>query len=251
MCDKLQSAIFSARHGLPFAPTIDSGDRQAALRFARDYGWPLIAKPRLGFGSQGVRLLLEESHLAWVCAQPDYVLQKYFGNRERIWQAANEAQTQGLPLYESFEEGKLSIQASIAPDGSVTGVFVSENVMRMGRSVRVRRIDDPALIDAGKGWSSIFANAGWRGPLNLQGHRGPEGITLYEYNGRFTGATAARWLLGFDEVGLALRDWLGIDLCNAATNIAREVYGYQQGRPDRADDAARLRRDGRWGGVAT
>lgn len=246
MCDKLESAGFSARHGLPFVPTIGSGDLQAARRFARDHGWPLVAKPRRGFGSRGVRLILDEAQLAWACAQSDYVLQEYCGDGESIRQAARQVQAQGLPLFHSTEQSKLSIQASIAPDGTVTAVFATDNVMRAGRSERVRRIDDPDVRAAGRKWAAVFASAGWRGPLNMQGHRGPEGIRLYEYNGRFTGATAARWLLGFDEVGLALRAWLNIDLLTDVIDNSPEVVRTVQSRAARAADVERLLRDGRW-----
>ena len=60
-------------------------------------------------------------------------------------------------------------------------------------------------------WRSVtqcaqaFAGAGWRGPLNIQCQQDTQGTPLiHEFNGRFTGATVDRWLLGFDEVGAAI-----------------------------------------------
>jgi hypothetical protein len=41
----------------------------------------------------------------------------------------------------------------------------------------------------------------------------PEGdYAIYEYNGRYTGATGARQLLGYDEVGMGLEHFGGIRL---------------------------------------
>jgi hypothetical protein len=247
MLDKLESARFSRRHGLPFAPTLAvSGDVDAAQRFAARNGWPIIAKPRQGYGSRGVRFILDSAQLARVCVQPDLVLQRYCGDAQAVRRFANETAERGLPLFHSLEDTKVSIQASIAPDGKVTAVFASGNTMRFGRSERVQRIDDPALLDNGRRWAAAFAGAGWRGPVNIQCHRDGDVITIYEYNGRFTGATAARRLLGFDEVGMALRDWLDLQLPDAAPAPASEVIRYPVGRTVVPAQAEQLRRDGHW-----
>ena len=64
MLDKLESARFSAQHGLPFAPKVEvSSDAEAANLFASTHGFPLIAKPRRGFASRGVRLILNAQQL--------------------------------------------------------------------------------------------------------------------------------------------------------------------------------------------
>lgn len=248
MLDKLRSAEFSARHGLPFAPTItaDRGE-DAVRRFAAEHGFPLIAKPRRGFASRGVRLIVEPAQIGPACAQTDTVLQKYFGNAGAVRRLAADITARGLPLFHSLEDTKLSLQASIAPDGAVSGVFASDNLMRMGRSERVRVVEDSEVLATARRWADVFSRDGWRGPLNIQCHRDTSGVlTIYEYNGRFTGATAARQWLGFDEVGLVLRDWVGLDLPAATDTPAREVIRTLVSRVRRPAHVERLRRDGYW-----
>ena len=248
MFDKLESARFSALHGLPFAPTLGANaDYDAARRFAAEHGFPLISKPRRGFASHGVRLILDARQLQKACAQTDHVLQKYVGDADKVRQLAEEIASRGIALFHTLEETKLSIQASISPDGQVTQVFAFDNVMRLGRSESVRIVDDAHLVATGTKWAAAFARAGWRGPLNIQGHRGAGGaLTIFEYNGRFTGSTAARALLGFDEVGVALRDWLGLVLAPAGPVPAREVIMYPKGRALEPANAERLLREGYW-----
>ncbi|NWG73399.1 MAG: hypothetical protein HXY24_02115 [Rubrivivax sp.] len=248
MLDKLQSAHFSAAHGLPFVPTLEAdGDVDRARRFAATHGWPLIAKPRRGFASRGVRLLFTDHQLERACATPDTVIQKYVGDGAAVRRMADDMAERGLPLFFTTEETKLSLQACIGPDGAVTAAFASGNVMRMGRSEAVQLVDDAALVEFAARWAQVFAQAGWRGPLNIQCQRDSDGaVAIYEYNGRFTGATAARQLLGFDEVRCVLRDWLGCDAGGPTFAPAREVLRYLVGRPRRDDDARRLLRDGCW-----
>lgn len=248
MLDKLDSARFSIAHGLPFVPThaVD-GDVASALRFAATHGWPLIAKPRCGFASHGVRLLLDEGQLERACSTPDTVLQQYVGDGEAVRRAARDIGERGVPLFFTLEDTKLSLQACIDPDGEVTAAFAGGNVMRMGRSERVHVIDDAALVDLAWHWARVFAQAGWRGPLNIQGQRdGRGGVAIYEYNGRFTGATAARRLLGFDEVGHVLRDWLGFAAAGQGGQPAREVLRNAVVRPRRVEEARRLLERGYW-----
>lgn len=211
LLDKDDSARLSARLDLPFVATLACDRGIDALRgFARSHGYPLLAKPREGFASRGVRLIPDDARLARLAGRPDYVVQRYLGDPAVVRAWLDGLAEDGIPLFHSFEETKISLQARITRAGEVGGVFVTGNAMRQGRSERV------AIETAGDAhelaWrcARAFAADGWRGPLNIQCQRAPDGgLAIYEYNGRFTGATAARQLLGFDEVGETLTDWLG------------------------------------------
>lgn len=248
MLDKGESAHFSRRNGLPFVPTLSSGGEfDADRRFAAEHGFPLIGKPRHGYASQGVRILLDERQLGHAFRQPDYVIQKYLGAAEPIRRLVVDWAEGGIPLFHTLEQGKLSIQALIGPDGVAQDIFCSDNAMRFGRSERVRIVNEPGVMAAVGQWAAAVAEAGWRGPLNIQCHRDARGeLTIFEYNGRFTGATAARRLLGFDEVGWTLRDWLGLELPQAACSPALEVVRHSVSRAIERALPERLRREGYW-----
>lgn len=248
MLDKSESACFSKANRLPFVPTLSSnGDFDAARRFAAEHGFPLIGKPRRGYASHGVRIILDAPQLERVCGQHDYVIQQYLGSVDPIHRLVADWTSGGMPLFHTAEQRKLSVQALIGPDGAVKGIFCSENTMRFGRSERVRVIDESGVMAAAGQWATAVAGAGWRGPLNIQCHRDSRGeLTIFEYNGRFTGATAARRLLGFDEVGRTLHDWLGLELPEAARSPASEVVRYSVSRASEPARAERLKHDGYW-----
>ncbi len=210
MLDKLDSAGLARELDLPFAETVGCADHQRLRELAKRHGFPLIAKPRDGFASRGVRVLVRVEQLESLSERDDYVIQEYLGDHARVAAHLVSEQTEGIALFHSLEEIKVSLQANIDPNGNVTSSIATRNTMVSGKSVSVSRenaIDAQALALRCAG---AFAVAGWRGPINIQCQRGPDGqLKIFEFNGRFTGATSARRWLGHDEVGETLRDWLG------------------------------------------
>lgn len=212
--DKWSSWEFSQTLGLPFAPTLNSdASPQIMNAFLEAEGFPLIAKPRKGFGSLGVFLITRDTQLKQVLERDDYVIQKYLGDPERVSNYLTQLADSGIPLFHTFEETKISVQSSIGPDGELGGMIITEHVMKQGISARVDLCEDEKVHQLAKNWVDKIAGAGWVGPINIQCQRDPFGqLMIYEFNGRFTGATSARFWLGFDEVGLALKLWLGVNL---------------------------------------
>jgi hypothetical protein len=203
--DKWLSAQFSARHGLPFAPSIAGGSDEELAAFSREHGFPLVAKPRRGYASQEVYLICNGDQLRRTLAREGWIVQKFLGDPQTVADFSATMEASGIPLYHSFQGLKHSIQALIAPDGSVAHVICTRNASRMRRSKWVDADADPASAEIGDRCARAFSAAGWRGPLNVQCQRSPEGpLLIHEFNGRFTGATVDRWLLGFDEVGAAV-----------------------------------------------
>lgn len=211
MLDKWLSWEFSQAHDLPFAPCISTNaDIKLIRNFMKRYGLPMIAKPRTGFASKGVKLLFKESQLDTLVGRPDYILQQYLGNPSLVHEYVHQLEKEGMPLFHSVEETKISVQGCIGPNGEIGGVLVTQHVMRQGKSECVELCDDDDAVLQGFQWITTIAAAGWKGSLNIQCQRDQNGnLFIYEYNGRFTGATSGRILLGFDEVGITLGLWLG------------------------------------------
>ncbi len=210
MADKWASAEFSARHGLPYAPSLVAGSAQAAVEFVRAHGYPLVAKPRVGYASRGVHLVFDDEQLRRALARDGGMVQKFLGDRAGVQRLREEIDAVGIPLFHSIEGTMRSLQALIAPDGAVAQVVCTRTVMRQGRSQRLQLDGDPAAHALGLRCARAFSGFGWRGPLNVQCQATPEGeLVIHEFNGRYTGATGARRLLGRDEVGPALALFTG------------------------------------------
>lgn len=254
MLDKARSADWSLQHDLPFVPSIRAAADPQALRvFAARHGYPLLYKPREGFASRGVHLIVDEAQLLRCATRADGLVQRYLGDPAAVAAYTAAAAVDGPPLFHSFEETKVSLQARIRRDGTVAATVATRHVMRMGRSMDVDLTDEADALALAQGCASVFAEAGWCGPLNIQCQRTPAGeLFIYEYNGRFTGATAARHCLGFDEVGETLADWIGPGAATTGpaaappSSAASRVRKYAINRPLQPAATAALLRDGVW-----
>ena len=120
--DKVETARFAARHGLPFAPTAENA--REALAFAAKYPLPLIGKPRSGNGSRGVVLLRSKAEIERAFElRPDLIAQPFLdppaGMETLI--APLEA---GLPLFFSFPDAyQYVVTVIVGPDRIVSEPF--------------------------------------------------------------------------------------------------------------------------------
>ncbi|MGE5667396.1 MAG: hypothetical protein ACM338_04290 [Betaproteobacteria bacterium] len=249
IADKWLSAEFCAENGLPFAPSLAEGGADERAGFARRHGYPLVAKPRHGYASQDVYLISNDAQFERILAREGWIVQKYLGDPRRVAEYLAGLETLGVPLYHTFQGLKHSIQVLIAPDGSIAQVICTRNAMVMRRSKWVEADRDPVSFEIGAQCGRVFAAAGWRGPLNVQCQRSADGaLFIHEFNGRFTGATVDRWLLGFDEVGPAIECFTGvrIDGERASAPVALEVFESLVARGADPRDVEALTRDGVW-----
>ncbi|MBN2338751.1 MAG: hypothetical protein JXP48_09445 [Acidobacteria bacterium] len=218
--DKGLSYRFAERHALPFAPTclVEDEGREAVRAWAAAQGFPLLAKPRRGYGSLGVRILTRPEQLdAFLDRHGEgYILQKYLDldpERERFIEEYLRDLDCGVPLFAHLpEERQYAGQAVIAPDGRVGRVFTSVNRMVIGRCERSAPHPDPELEAVTRAYAEAMAASGWRGMFNLQCRRTPDAYAAHEMNGRMSGSTSARRWLGYDEVRELLSTWFGVDI---------------------------------------
>jgi carbamoyl-phosphate synthase large subunit len=247
--DKWLSAEFCKAKGLPFAPSIVDGSAAALCAFSREYGFPLVAKPRRGYASQNVFVIFNAGQLERTLSQEGWIVQKFLGDARTVEEYLASIETRGLPLYHTFHGLKNSIQVLIAPDGSTTHVICTRNVNQHRRSKWVEPDSDPRSREIGNVCAAAFSAAGWRGPLNIQCQRDARGeMFIHEFNGRFTGATVDRWLLGFDEVGAAIEQFTGRRVANAQTrqNAALEAFESLVARAADPRHVQSLRRERVW-----
>lgn len=124
--------------------------------------------------------------------------------------------------------------------------------MVSGRSLQVEKIKNDALENIGFRYAKAMASEGWFGPLNIQCQLLQSGEYIaYELNGRFTGATSARYYLGFDEVGNTLKDLLGLHLQSDYLQglKAKQVSRYVTTIPIPYDAMKKIKIQGSWQSV--
>ena len=247
MHDKAETARFAARNGLPFAPTAENV--REALDLATEHGLPLIGKPRSGNASQGVVLLRSTTEIERAFAsRADLIAQPYLDpppNRAALM-APFEG---GLPLFFSLPGvTKYSVQLLVGPEGAISKSFGTLSTEVGGRGTEYRRRDDVDLLEVGHAYAKAVVAEGWKGPLNVQLKRTPAGqLVAFELNGRFTGGTSPRTLLGFDEIGEVISRFLpGTTFPSIPAPESDVVQNYLVGHPVPRHGVAALRTVGRW-----
>ncbi|MEH6549068.1 MAG: ATP-grasp domain-containing protein [Pseudomonadales bacterium] len=227
--DKWLTYEFATKHNLPFAtsaiPNPDSKNSEVKLLTA-EYGFPLLAKPRDGFGSHGVFIISNEEQLRFALGIENIVIQQYLSDPENLEGLSSRLQNEGTPLFFSLEESKYSLQTFIHRDGTVGEIFCTQHTMVSGKSLKVEKTTNDALENIALRYAKAMASEGWFGPLNIQCQHQSGKFVAYELNGRFTGATSARYYLGFDEVGNTLSALFGFRLESNRLPASSQVSRY-------------------------
>ena len=186
--------------------------------------FPLIAKPRAGFASRGVEILLYEDD--FVRVNENHIIQELAVPR------------QGDPLREAYlkqiarrvnpQIAEISAQVVTDKNGDVVGKMCSYNKLNNGVPIEMIPYENDYV------WSQIdkllpeLKRLGHRGPLNIQGRWTDNGLRLYEINARFTGITGWRALMGFNEVETCIKNWLNIDADINPLQMNYNKFGIRQ-----------------------
>ena len=249
ICDKWLSAEFSFEHALPFAASMAGGSARDRAEFARTHGFPLVVKPRRGYASQDVYLVTDDKQLEFALDHGDWIAQEFLGDPSVVTGYLEGVALRGVPLYHTFQGRKHSIQALIGPDGSIAHVVCTRNINQRRRSKFVEPDNDSSSRELGTRCAEVFAAQGWRGPLNIQCLKNARGeLRIHEFNGRFTGATVDRFLLGHDEVGAAIESFTGRPIESSAPlpAAAKEVFESLVARAVDPREVEALERDTVW-----
>lgn len=249
IADKWLSYEFSMQRALPFAASMIQCAAPERAMFVRKYGLPLVAKPRRGYASLDVYMLYKEEQVELMLGRDGCVVQQFLGDPTPIADYMVTVAESGVPLNHTFQGVKHSIQALIAPDGSVVHVICTRNYRNQRRSKYVEPDADPTSASIGAACARAFSAGGWRGPLNIQCEKTAAGeMLIHEFNGRFTSATVDRWFLGFDEVGAAIERFTGRPVASVMPPPAAAIEVFQSLVARAADphNVASLQRDGFW-----
>lgn len=210
--DKWQSFLFCEKYGLPFARSLraDAGCELETLRaFVEAVGYPLIAKPVEGFASKGVFFARNWAEVLHFRDQAGYLLQEYIGEPEALEPYFRMLEGPKPLFSEAPGVNHHTCHIPIDPEGRVGEIFVLRNHHNFGAVTRLRRVHHPELEALARRFAEAFVTEGGRGPLSVQFREDRHGgHKAQEMNLRTTGSTHARLMMGQDELGWLVRNWV-------------------------------------------
>jgi carbamoyl-phosphate synthase large subunit len=205
--DKLETCRWLTANGLPCPGFADAGDRAAVDELLEQHGYPLVAKPRRGKGSAGVRVVRRKEDLASLSAGGEMVIQQYLGSSES-----------------EFTAGCFCDR-----HGALRGSIVMRRVLAHGTT---QRAEIGAFSDVREVAERICRELRPVGPCNVQLREQAGEPIPFELNVRFSGTTPVRAHFGFNEVDAAVRHFVlgepGVDLPAVHEGVAvrywNEIY---------------------------
>jgi nucleoside-diphosphate-sugar epimerase len=219
MNDKALSLGFAKKFNLPFAESFIVGDSQGdAFEWSKEVGYPIIAKPRDGFGSLGIRILMNDKQLSAFLKSDtkNIILQKLIGfnasNMNQLEKFESDIKC-GIPFFFHLpDDAQYASQVLIHEDGHFDDIFTSKSLMVLGRCEKAEPYNHPELYRISKEYANAISSIGWRGMFNLQLRESNNTFFGIEMNGRMSGSTSARAWLGFDEIRLLILSYYNFDI---------------------------------------
>jgi carbamoylphosphate synthase large subunit len=200
--DKLAGYRFFEEHGIPFARTVPASEASA---LADEASFPLIVKPAAGSASRGIAIVFNKAQLDQELEDETKIVQEYL--IPKSWQKKRHELTR-QDVYEDgvlLQTEEISIQIVYDHQANLLGKFTSCNVLRDGVPMLIDPMTVPQAEAIALKMASLLAEKGLVGPCNLQCKITELGPIFFEMNPRFTGITAVRAAMGFNEVEAILR----------------------------------------------
>jgi carbamoyl-phosphate synthase large subunit len=196
--DKLESCRWLAEQRLPVPRFAAVSDRAAVEELVSDCDFPLLAKPRFGKGSDGILILRTRAELDRVVEAADLTLRQI---------VVGEISAADLILQEYLGDPAEEYTAGCFcdADGAVRGTIVLRRTLQGGTTTTAESGDFPEVAAVAR---QIAAALRPLGPANVQLRLHHGRPVPFEINPRFSGTTALRARMGFNEVEAALRHFV-------------------------------------------
>jgi carbamoyl-phosphate synthase large subunit len=235
MIDKYQTHLFCKDKQLPFADSLLYRKENGSLgleSFIDKHKFPLLVKPRNGFGSHGVFFVFSLEQMLELAKDGEILIQEYLGQPEDI-SIYKDLFKKGIPLFFQVPETEqYAAQTIISPDGTVGDIFFTKNTMVHGRAEYTKQIHNDKVDQLVNQFSRAFYENGWYGPVNFQLKPDRKGNwKVFELNSRLTGTSSGRVILGYDEFGILANLFvpeLKIPDLTKTEKVKGQVYKYLQ-----------------------
>ena len=166
--DKLETCSWLQANECNYAKYCKSEDANAAFELIKAVGYPLIAKPRNGKGSQGIYKVNNENDLKEVLKFENYIIQEYIGN----------------------DQDEYTVGCYCDKSGNLVDMIIMRRELRYGTTFKAIIVDNDEIkaevIKICERFKPI-------GPLNIQlrldKNKRP---VCFELNVRFSGTTPIR-----------------------------------------------------------
>ena len=158
-------------------------DKEEVKRLIESVGFPLIAKPCHGKGSNGVVFVKDDAALERLETDQEYVLEEYIGNPKQ----------------------EFTVGCYCDRNGTLQDIIIMHRKLEHGSSAVVEVIEDADIYREAKRICEAFRPTG---PLNIQMRKRDNGQPVcFDLYVRFSGTTPMRAHFGFQDVIAMIKEY--------------------------------------------
>jgi carbamoyl-phosphate synthase large subunit len=182
--DKYLTCKWLKEHNCNYPRYARSNHSDETETLIKEVGFPLIAKPRKGKGSQGIIILNNLMELEKVVTLDNYVIQEYIGS----------------------EASEYTVGCYCDKDGKLLDCIILHRQLKYGTTFKATVIEDERIKKEAFNICSQFKP---KGPLNIQLRTSNDGRPVcFELNVRFSGTTPIRARFGFNDIEALIREYI-------------------------------------------
>lgn len=183
--DKWKTYEFMKRHGLPRA---ESGKLEDKERFVKEFGYPIVVKPREGHGSEQFYVVRGEEELDYAVA----------AIRRRGWRPM-------LQEHLSEEDSEFTTGVTVGRGTKILSSISMRRTLKGGQTYKAFVDDFPEVRKAAERVALRLRGAG---PINVQARMAKGEPKAFEINPRFSASCPIRAAAGINEPDILYRNFV-------------------------------------------
>lgn len=200
--DKLETCKWLKENGLNY-PEFAQGDKEREIEeLIEKIGFPLIAKPKCGKGSQGIIILENRKDLKRIEKKEEYIIQEYLGN----------------------ENEEYTIGCYCDKYGKMQSMIVMRRKLKYGTTFFAEIVKNKKIEKEAEKICKKFKPIG---PLNIQLRLHKEVPVCFELNVRFSGTTPLRAQWGYNDIEAMIKEYLYHENINCLLKPQEKAKAYR------------------------
>lgn len=182
--DKWLTCKWLEENGCNYPEYCRSEDSKEIRQLVEKVGYPIIAKPRKGKGSQGIIVINKEEEIKKLEDLTDYVVQECVGTNKTEY----------------------TVGCYCDKDGKLIDTIIMKRELKQGATYKAEVIQDNVIDNEVRKICELFKPVG---PLNIQLRVAKDGRPIcFELNVRFSGTTPMRAHFGYNDVAAMVKEYV-------------------------------------------
>lgn len=200
--DKLKTCKWLKENNLNYPYFADGNKKNEIQELIKRVGFPLIAKPKNGKGSQGIYILNSYDELSNIEELDKYVIQEYLGSNK-----------------EEYTVGCYSNK-----EGKTQDIIIMKRKLRYGTTFMAEIVQNELVYQESRKICDLFQP---KGPLNIQMRVHNNKAVCFELNVRFSGTTPFRAEWGYNDVEAMIKEYILNENIEGFLNPLKIAKGYR------------------------